>query len=69
MNLLLTALATGGLLAILFKIAIICIIVWGVFALLTWAGVVIPQPIRIILICLGSILCIYWLFEAFGLLL
>lgn len=66
MNLLLTALVGGGLLALLFKVAIICIIVWGIFALLAWAGVVIPSPIRIILICLGSILAIYWLFELFG---
>lgn len=63
---LLTVIVAGGLLALLFKVAIACVIIWGIFALLSWAGVVIPQPIRIILICLGSLLAIYWLFELFG---
>ena len=66
MNLLLTALVGGGLIALLFKVAIVCVIIWGIFALLQWAGVVIPPPIRIILICLGCIIALYWLFELFG---
>lgn len=64
---LLAAVAFSGLLGLLLKIAIFAIIAWAIVALLAWAGWVIPRPIQIILIALGSILVIYWLFEAFAL--
>jgi hypothetical membrane protein len=59
-------LVSGGLVGLLLKIAILCVVVWAIFALLKWAGVTIPEPIRIILIALFCILAIYWIFELFG---
>lgn len=65
-TLLLTAVAFGGLLPLFFKIAIACVIIWGIYALLQWAGISIPRPIQIVLIVLICIVVIYWLFELFG---
>ena len=53
----------SGVIGLLFKIAIICVVVWGIWALLQWAGVAIPRPVQIILICVICIILIYWLFE------
>ena len=58
----------GGALGLLFKVAIACVVLWGIFALLKWSGIAIPEPVRIIFICLCCILVIYWLFELFGML-
>ena len=57
---------SGGLLGLLLKVAIACVIIWAIYALLQWAGITIPPPIRIIFIALACILVIYWLFEIFG---
>ncbi len=56
----------GGALGLLFKVAIACVIIWAIYALLQWAGVTIPRPVQIIFIALACILVIYWLFELFG---
>ncbi len=53
----------SGVIGLLFKIAIICVVVWGIYALLQWAGIAIPRPVQIILICVICIILIYWLFE------
>jgi hypothetical protein len=53
----------SGLLGILLTVAIVCIVVWAVYALLQWAGIAIPRPIQIILIALCCIIAIYWLFK------
>ncbi len=63
---LLTIVVGGGLLGLLLKVAIACVIIWAIYALLQWAGITIPRPIQIILIALICILVIYWLFEIFG---
>ena len=63
MTALLIGLIAGGLLGLLLKVAIFCVIVWAIFALLAWAGIAIPQPIKIILIALVCIVVIYWLFQ------
>ena len=55
-----------GLLTLLAEVAILAIVIWAIFALLTWAGITIPPPVRIILVSLGSILLIILLFRAFG---
>lgn len=55
-------------LGLLFAIAVVCVILWAAFALLAWAEIVPPTPVRIIAIALVSILIIYWLFELFGML-
>lgn len=61
-----SALAGGALIALLLKVAIACVIIWAIYALLQWAGIAIPRPVQIILIALVCILVIYWLFEIFG---
>lgn len=67
MTILLYAMFSGAL-GLLFKVAIACVIIWAIYALLQWAGITIPRPIQIIFIALVCILIIYWLFELFGLL-
>lgn len=59
----LLAVLSGGLLGDFEVFCIICIIIWGVYALLTWLGIVIPQPVRIILTVLGCIILVVWLFR------
>lgn len=69
MNLLILStvvLAGGGLLGLLLKVAIACIVIWAIYALLQWAGIAIPRPVQIILIALVCIVVIYWLFEIAG---
>ena len=53
----------GGAIGLLFKIAIACVIIWAIEALLDWAGVVIPRPIWILIVAVACIILIYWLFE------
>lgn len=58
-------LIAGGLVGILIKVAILCVIFWAVYALLQWAGIVIPRPVQIVLIALGCIVLIYLAYELF----
>lgn len=60
--------AEGGLIGLLLKVAIACVVIWAIYALLQWAGITIPRPVQIILIALACILIIYWLFAIFGML-
>lgn len=57
---------SGGLLGDFEVFCIACIIIWGFYALLQWMGVVIPPPVRIVLIVLGCILLIIWAFKLFA---
>ncbi len=68
MTLLLLTIALGGhsLIGLLFTVAVACIVIWAIYALLQWAGITIPRPIQIIIIALFCILVIYWLFQIFG---
>jgi hypothetical protein len=52
-----------GPLGLLFKIAIACVIVWGIYAIIKWLGWPIIEPVRIIFIVIVSIVILYWLFE------
>ena len=58
--------AAGGMVGLLMKVAIACVVIWAIWALLQWAGITIPRPVQIIFIALVCILIIYWLFEIFG---
>lgn len=61
----------GGWLNILFIVAIAAVVIWGLIALYKWAvskGVNIPEPVRIIFICLLSIGLIILMFRLFGVL-
>ena len=66
MNLILTAFTTGSLLGLLLEVAIACVVIWAIYALLQWAGIPIPRPIQIILIALVCIIVIIWLFKLAG---
>jgi len=59
------AIVAGGIVGLLIKVAVACVIIWAIYALLQWAGIVIPRPIQIILIALACILVIYWIYELF----
>lgn len=62
----LLAVAEMGLVGLLFKVAIACVVLWAIYALLQWAGITIPQPVWIIITALVCILLIYWVFQIFG---
>lgn len=47
-------------------LAIVALIVWGVVALLRYAGWAIPQPVWIVLTVLGGIFLIIMLAKVFG---
>lgn len=56
-----TVIGEGGWIGLLVQIAIICVIIWAVWALLQWSGIAIPEPVRIVLIALVCIVLIIWL--------
>jgi hypothetical protein len=66
---LLLALVMSPAIALLVKVAIVCVILWAIWALLAWAGVTIPRPVQIILIAIGCIVGIYLTIDILGLLL
>ena len=64
MNTLLLALSfPGGAIGLLFKIAIVCVIAWGIWQLILWTGFQVPRPLVIIAIVVICIVVLYWLFE------
>jgi hypothetical protein len=65
-EIIIAAIETSGLLGLLLKVAIACVVIWAIWALLQWAGITIPRPVQIIFIALVCILIIYWLFQIFG---
>jgi hypothetical protein len=64
----LALLSSGSLLQLLLEVAIACVVIWAIYALLQWAGITIPRPIQIILIALVCIIVIVWLFKLAGVL-
>lgn len=56
----------GDVIGLLERIAIVCVVVWAINALLEYAGYPPPPPVRIIAIALISILIIIWLFQIFA---
>jgi hypothetical protein len=57
----------GGAIGLLFKIAIVCVIVWVVWSIGTWllakSGKTVPYPLVIIFWGVVAIIIIYWLFQ------
>lgn len=49
--------------------AIICLIIWGVYALINATGITIPQPVKIVFYVLGGILLILLAVKLFNLVL
>jgi hypothetical protein len=60
---LLSAVAFTGVIGILFKIALLCVVAWGVVALVKWTGWTILEPVRIIAIVVFAIIILYFLYE------
>ena len=58
--------SAGGLVGLLLYVAIACIVIWAIWALINWTGVSIPEPVRIIAIALLCIVAIVLLFRAVG---
>ena len=61
--------STNGWLGLLFKVAIVCLVIWGIWELIKWMGWVIPRPVQIVFIVLVGIVVIYWLFQIAAMLL
>ncbi len=57
---------TSGLLGLLLWVAIACVVLWAIIALVRWSGIPIPEPVRIVLVALVCIALIILLFRAFG---
>ncbi len=57
----------GGAIGILFKIAVICVIVWVIWALGSWAlaksGKTVPYPLVVIFWGVVALIVIYWLYQ------
>ncbi len=65
--LLASALFPGGAIGILFKIAVICVIVWVIWALGSWglakSGKTVPYPLVVIFWGVVALIVIYWLYQ------
>lgn len=60
--------STASLIGLLIWVAIACVVIWGIIALIRWSGVTIPQPVWIILTCFICIALILLIAKLFGLL-
>lgn len=58
--------SSGGLIQLLVFVAIACVVIWGIIALVKWSGIAIPQPVWIILTCFVCIFLIILIARAFG---
>lgn len=59
--------STSSLVGLLVWVAIACVVVWGVLALIKWSGVAIPQPVIIVFWCFVAIGLILLMAKFFGL--
>lgn len=59
--------STGSLIQLLIWVAVACIVVWAIIALVKWSGIAIPQPVWIIFIAFVSIGLIVLMARFFGL--
>ena len=67
LTLFLLAIALSGIIGLLIKVAIFCVVIWAIFALMQWAatkGFVVPEPVRIILIAIVCIILIIFVADA-----
>lgn len=58
--------STGSLIGLLVWVAIACIVVWAIIALVKWSGIPIPQPVWIILTAFIGIALILVIARFFG---
>lgn len=59
--------STGSMLSLLIWVAVACIVVWAIIALVRWSGIPIPQPVWIILTAFLGIALILFIAKVFGL--
>lgn len=59
--------STGSMLSLLIWVAVACIVVWAIIALVRWSGMPIPQPVWIILTAFLGIALILFIAKVFGL--
>jgi len=52
------AVLVGGWIGLLVDIAIVCVIIWAIYALIQWWGVTVPRPVQIFLTALAAIVLI-----------
>lgn len=55
------------MLSLLIWVAVACIVVWAIIALVRWSGIPIPQPVWIILTAFLGIALILFIAKVFGL--
>lgn len=55
------------MLSLLIWVAVACIVVWAIIALVRWSGMPIPQPVWIILTAFLGIALILFIAKVFGL--
>lgn len=55
------------MLSLLIWVAIACVVIWAIIALVRWSGIPIPQPVWIILTAFLAIALILFIAKMFGL--
>jgi hypothetical protein len=65
-TLLLTAFSSSSLIGLLIWVAIACVVIWAIIALVKWSGIAIPQPVVIVFIAFVSIALILLIARFFG---
>lgn len=60
--------STSSMIGLLVWVAIACVVIWGIIALVKWSGITIPQPVWIIFTCFACIALILLIAKFFGLL-
>ncbi len=57
----------GGAIGLLFKLAVICVIIWVVWAIGSWliakSGKEVPYPLYVIFWGICALIIIYWLYQ------
>lgn len=59
--------STGAMLSLLIWVAVACVVIWAIIALVRWSGIPIPQPVWIILTAFLAIALILFIAKMFGL--
>jgi len=60
--------STSSLLGLLIWVAVACVVIWAIIALVKWSGIPIPQPVWILLSAFIGIALILLIARLFGVL-
>jgi hypothetical protein len=58
--------SASALISLLLYVAIACVVIWAIIALVRWSGIAIPQPVWIILTAILCIVGILLIAKVFG---